>query len=78
MAAPISAVRYKCKAVEVDIPYNYSDKNISRSKVMRLQLLERYDKVEISFAMLKEYGGGAVRGPRSMHNSLILLYALIP
>ena len=70
VAAPISAIRYKCKAAQVDIPYNYSDENISMSKVMRLQLLERYDKVEISFAMLKEYGVGAVRGPRSMPNSL--------
>lgn len=70
VAAPISAIRYKCKAVEVDIPYNYSDENISMSKVMRLQLLERYDKVRISFALLKESGVGAVRGPRSMPNSL--------
>lgn len=70
VAAPISAIRYKCKAVEVDIPYDYSDENINMSKAMRLQLLERYDETEISFAMLKEHGVGAVRGPRSMPDGL--------
>lgn len=70
VAAPISAIRYKCKAIEVDIPYKYSDENVSMSRAMRLQLLEKYDKVKIEFSMLKEYGVGAVRGPRSMPNSL--------
>lgn len=70
VAAPISAIRYKCKAVEVDIPYDYSDENISMSKAMRLQLLERYDRAGISFAMLREHGVGAVRGPRSMPEGL--------
>lgn len=70
VAAPISAIKYKCKAVEVNIPYKYSDKNVTINQVMRLQLLERYDKFKIDFAMLKEYGVGAVRGPRSMPNSL--------
>lgn len=70
VAAPVSAIQYQCKAVEVDIPYEYADENVKMSKVMRLQLLERYDKTKISFAMLKECGVGAVRGPRSMPNSL--------
>ncbi|MDC7289032.1 MmcQ/YjbR family DNA-binding protein [Blautia schinkii] len=70
VAAPVSAIQYKCKAVEVDIPYEYSDKNVSMSKVMRLQLLKRYDEVKIDFALLKEYGVSAVRGPRSMPNRL--------
>lgn len=70
VAAPVSAIKYKCKAVEVDIPYEYSDKNISMSRVMRLKLIERYDKTNIDFAMMKEYGIGAVRGPRSMPNRL--------
>lgn len=70
VAAPISAIKYKCKAIEVNIPYQYADENISMNRAMRLQLLERYDKVEINFAMLKESGVGAVRGPRSMPNSL--------
>lgn len=70
VAAPVSAVKYKCKAVEVDIPYEYSDENIRMHKAMRLQLLKRYDKMEIDIAMLKEYGISTVRGPRSMPDSL--------
>lgn len=70
LAAPVSAIKYMCKAVEVDIPYEYEDKNLSMSRAMRLQLLKRYDNVNIDFAMLKEYGVTAVRGPRSMPNSL--------
>lgn len=70
VASPVSAIQYQCKAVEVDIPYEYSDENISMSRVMRLQLMKRYDKEKIDFAMLKEYGVGAVRGPRSMPNRL--------
>lgn len=66
VAAPVSAIKYKCKAIEVSIPYQYSDENINMSKVMRLQLLNRYDETRIDFAMLKEYGVSAVRGPRSM------------
>ncbi|MDR2742298.1 MAG: MmcQ/YjbR family DNA-binding protein [Treponema sp.] len=46
VAAPVSAIRYKCKTVEVNIPYHYEDSNVSMSRVMRIQLLERYDKVE--------------------------------
>ena len=70
VAAPVSAIKYKCKAVEVDIPYAFSDKNISITKAMRLQLIKSYNQVDINFAMLKEYGVNAVRGPRSMPNSL--------
>ena len=70
VASPVSAIKYMCRAVETDIPYEYSDKNVSMSKVMRLQLLKRYDEIIIDFKMLKEYGVNAVRGPRSMPNSL--------
>lgn len=70
VAAPVSAIKYECKAVEVDIPYEYSDKNLSMNRAMRLQLLTRYDDIKIDFAMLKEYGVDPVRGPRSMPNRL--------
>lgn len=71
VASPISAIRYKCCAVQVDIPYQYADENVRMSHVMRLRLLERYDKEPISFDVLKAHGVTAVRGPRSIPNSLI-------
>ncbi len=71
LTAPISAIRYRCRATEVDIPYRYSDENIRMSHVMRLQLLETYDAKPIGTELLKAHGVFAVRGPRRMPDSLI-------
>lgn len=71
MGAPISAILYKCKAVEVDIPYNYQDKNLTITTSMKMKLLRRYDPEQFTFERLKEeYGIYAVRGPRGVPNSL--------
>ncbi len=71
IAAPVSAIRYQCKAIEVDIPYQYADENVSMSHVMRLQLFKAYDAKPIGRELLKAHGVNAVRGPRSMPDSLI-------
>ncbi|MCR5167909.1 MAG: MmcQ/YjbR family DNA-binding protein [Oscillospiraceae bacterium] len=81
LAAPVSAIAYKCRAVETDIPYSYSDENISMSRIMRLKLIMRYDTPAdseknglgrvIGRELMKEYGVTAVRGPRSMPSPLI-------
>lgn len=71
IAAPVSAIRYQCKAIEVDIPYQYADEAIRMSHVMRLQLLQIYDATPIGMELLKAHGVHAVRGPRSMPDSLI-------
>ena len=71
VAAPVSAILYKCKVVEVDIPYDYQDKNLTISALMKIRLLKRYDPEQFTFARLKEeYGIYAVRGPRGTPNSL--------
>lgn len=71
VAAPVSAILYKCKAVEVDIPYDYQDKNLTISTLMKIKLLRRYDPEQFTFDKLKEdYGIYAVRGPRGVPNSL--------
>ncbi len=64
-------IRYQCKAIEVDIPYQYADENVRMSHVMRLQLLGTYDAKPIGMKLLKAHGVNAVRGPRSMPDSLI-------
>ena len=70
-AAPVSAILSKCKAVEVDIPYNYQDKNLTITTVMKIRLLGRYDPERFTFQRLKkDYGIYAVRGPRGIPNSL--------
>lgn len=71
VAAPVSAILYKCKVVEADIPYNYEDKNLTITTVMRIQFLQKYDPKKFSFDRLKnDYGIYAVRGPRGIPNSL--------
>ncbi len=71
VGAPISAVLYKCAVTEVDIPYDYEDKNLKISKVMKIKLLKKYDKDFMSIAKLGTYGVKMVRGPRICPPSLI-------
>ena len=71
VAAPVSAILYKCKAVEVDIPYDYRDKNLTITTVMKIKLLQRYNRNQFTRDRLKEdYGVYSVRGPRGVPNSL--------
>lgn len=70
VAAPYSAILYKCEAIEVNIPYEYKDKNVSMNRVMKIKLLERYDKDKYAFSKLSEYGIKAIRGPRSVPEKL--------
>lgn len=71
VAAPVSAILYQCRVVEVDIPYHYQDENLTITTVMKIKLLHRYDPEQFPFSRLKEeYGIYAVRGPRGVPNSL--------
>ena len=66
VAKPYSSIMYKFKVVKVNIPYHYQDKNLKIKKVMKIDLLKRYEKGELSFSKLKEFGVNAIRGPRYM------------
>lgn len=66
VAAPYSSILYKCKAVEVDIPYHFSDENLIVKQAMKVELLEKYEPGTWSFERIKKFGVYAVRGPRSM------------
>ena len=70
VAAPISAILYKCEVLEVDIPYKYSDKNVSMKKVMKIKLLKRYEQDTFTFEKLNKYGIKAIRGPRGLTDEL--------
>ena len=71
VAAPISAILYKCKVTEIDIPYDYEDGNLTIKALMKIRLERRYDPAEFTFDVLRdEYGIFAVRGPRGVPNSL--------
>ena len=70
VTSPISAIRYKCLAVEVNIPQNYRDANIKMNKAMRIHFIRKYDKTQFALPVLKQYGVTTVRGPRHMPKQL--------
>ena len=71
VAAPVSAVLYKCKVMETDIPYEHENKYITIRVLMKIKLQKRYAPDRFTFGVLKEeYGIFAVRGPRGIPNSL--------
>ena len=71
VAAPVSAILYKCKVTETDIPYRYEDQNLTIKALMKIRLQKRYDRKRFTFEVLKEkYGIYAVRGPRGIPNTL--------
>ena len=59
------------RVTETDIPYHYSDRNLTITAVMRLRLQKWYKPDRFTFEKLKEeYGIYAVRGPRGIPHSL--------
>lgn len=70
VADPYSAILYKCEVLEVNIPYEYEDKNLSMSKIMKIKLLEKFDEDKYTFEKLNKYGIKAIRGPRRMPEEL--------
>ena len=69
--APVSAILYKCMVTETDIPYEYSDRDLTITAVMKIRLQKRYEPDEFTFEKLKEeYGIYAVRGPRGIPDCL--------
>ena len=71
VAAPVSAVLYKCKVIETDIPYEHENKYITIRALMKIKLQKRYAPDRLTFGVLtEEYGIFAVRGPRGIPNSL--------
>ncbi len=71
VASPVSAILYKCKVTKTDIPYRYTDENLTISALMKIKLLKRYKPEKFTFDVLKEeYGINAIRGPRGIPDSL--------
>jgi len=67
---PYSSILYQCEVLEVNIPYEYEDKNLAMKKAMKLKLQRTFGKDAFPFDKLKKYGVTSIRGPRSMPNEL--------
>ena len=71
VAAPVSAILYQCKVTETVIPWQYADRNLTITALMKIRLQKRVAPDRFPFETLKEeYGIYAVRGPRGIPNSL--------
>ena len=70
VADPYSKVMFKCKAIEVNIPYEYKDKNVSMSHVMKIKLLKKLDNKNYTFEYLNNLGIKAIRGPRKIQKEI--------
>ena len=70
VAAPVSAILYRCEVTETDIPCDYEGEIRIRS-LMRIRLRKRYPRDRFTFSVLSsQYGIFAVRGPRGIPKSL--------
>ena len=71
VAAPISAILYRCTVIQTNLPFDYDDGNLTISSLMRIKLQRRYDPTDFSFQKLRDgYGIFAIRGPRGVPHSL--------
>ena len=70
MAAPVSAILYKCIVTEADIPYNYDNGSYHIRKAVRLRLMHRLSEDDMPLAAMRELGVSAVRGPRGVPDTL--------
>ena len=71
VAAPVSAILYKCVVTKTDIPYPYDDGKVRMKALMKIKLQRRYPRDRFTFSVLgSEYGIFAVRGPRGIPDNL--------
>ena len=70
VAAPVSAILYKCRVTETDIPCDFRGE-IRIKALMRIKLQKRYPRDRFTFDVLgRDHGIFAVRGPRGIPKSL--------
>ena len=75
---PVSAVMYRCRVLETEIPYSYSDGTISIGKVMRLHKLREYDRDQATMEKLRKHGITNVRGARSVTGEFLDFIRALP
>lgn len=71
VAAPIKAIIYRCRVVEINIPYHHQSPHLKIKQVMRLRLEKEYDHDRFTLAYLKQHGVSSVQGPRHVPADLL-------
>ena len=67
---PYAKIMYKCKVIETNIPYEYSDKNISMNYVMKIKLIKRLENNNYTLEYLNNLGIKTIRGPRKINKNI--------
>lgn len=70
VVAPYSRIVFKCKVVEVNIPYKYKDNNLSMVLVMKMKLIKQYNHDKYTFEYLNSLGIKAIRGLRKINKEI--------
>ncbi len=71
VAAPVSALLYRCAVTETEIPFDFTQGALTIKKLMKIRLEKRYPPSAFPFERLRdEFGIFAVRGPRGVPHSL--------
>lgn len=71
VGAPFSAILYKCRVTQTDIPFQFDKEGVHIKSLMRIKLLKRYKPDRFTLEVLaRDYGIVTVRGPRGIPDSL--------
>ncbi|MFC3932109.1 MmcQ/YjbR family DNA-binding protein [Streptococcus dentapri] len=71
VTAPVKAVRYACRVLDVHIPNNNYRENSSIKELMEIKRIKTFDDASLSMEVLKAHGVKTVRGPRRMTKEMI-------
>ena len=71
VTAPVSAISYRCRVLETDIPFEYKDENLRMDHVMRIRLEQRFPANLFPLKSLAQYGVKYIRGPLRMPVALL-------
>lgn len=67
VGAPVSAILYRCRVTETEIPWHFEREGLTIRSLMGIRLERRYDPADFPFERLgREFGIFAVRGPRGV------------
>ncbi len=66
VAAPYSAVKYKCSVDKTDVPYEYGENGANKGKAMQVKATYVYADDEFVFKRLNTFGVMTVRGQRGV------------
>ncbi len=71
LAAPISAILFRCEVIENNIPYSFTGSEGKTEKAFRMKLIKKYRQDELPISLLREHGITWIRGPRRLPDSLV-------